>query len=153
MKQLIALTLVCATAAACGSSSSRLSAAAYRQKLATIAKRADRAQHDVERAIHAKTASEIHTRLNAFATADDRLGNEIAALKAPKDAEGANSALAHAEHDMARSVHAILPRVAQAKNATSALALLQRDTQAAKAGHELDTALAHLEKLGYTKGS
>jgi hypothetical protein len=152
MKKLLALTLLCTAAAACGSSN-RLSATSYRAKLATIAKQADHAQSNVERALHAKAVAEIHTRLNAFAAADGKLGDEIAALRPPKDAEQANTALAQAEHDMADTVRALLPRVAQAKNATAALALLQHDTQAAKAGQELDTALGRLKKLGYTKGS
>lgn len=152
MKRLLTLALLCPLAAACGGTS-RLSADAYKAKLATIANQADQAQHNVEQALHAKTVAAIHTRLSAFASADERLGDQIAALKPPKDAEQANTALANAEHDMAATVRSILPRVAHSKNAQSALHLLQNDKQAAKSGHELDNALSRLTKLGYTKGS
>jgi CHASE2 domain-containing sensor protein len=152
VKRLLALALLCPLVAACGGTS-RLSAEAYEAKLATIATQADKAQHDVERALQAKTAAAIHTHLSAFATADDQLGGQIAALKPPTNAEQANTALAKAEHDMAATVRSLLPRVAQANSAKAALALLQNNKQAAAAGHELDTALGQLKKLGYTKGS
>jgi hypothetical protein len=152
VKRLLALALLCPLVAACGGTS-RLSAGAYKAKLATVATQADKAQHEVERALQAKTVAAIHTRLGAFATADDRLGDQIAALKPPADAEEANTALAKAEHEMAATVRSLLPRVAQANSAKAALALLQSDKRAAAAGQALDNALSRLKKLGYTNGS
>jgi hypothetical protein len=152
VKRLPVLVLLCLLAAACGGGA-RLSPAAYKAKLATIAAEADKAQHDVEQALQAKTVTAIHARLSAFAAADDRLGDEIDALKPPKNAEQANTALARAEHETADTVRSILPRVAQASSAKSALDLLQNNEQAAKAGQALDTALGQLKRLGYTKGS
>jgi len=152
VKRLLALALLCPLAAACGGSS-RPSAGAYRAKLATIATEADKAQHNVEQALQARTVATIHARLSAFAAADERLGDQIDALKPPTDAEQANTALANAEHDMADTVRSLLPRIAQARTAKAALTLLQNDKQAAKTGQELDAALSQLKKLGYTKGS
>lgn len=152
MKPIVALTLLGVVAAGCGSAS-RLSPSAYRARLAAVAKEADKAQHSVEQALQAKTPAEIRTRLTAFAAADDRIGDELGALKPPKDAEAANAALAQAEHNTASAVRSVLPRLARAKTAKAAIGLLQHDQQAAKAGQQLDAALSRLHKLGYTQGS
>src|SRR5439155_12571559 len=84
----MALAWVCALLAGCGGSS-RLSRSAYRARLATLGKEADKAQGDVEKGLRAKSVAEIQARLKAFATAEDRLGDEVSRLKPPKDAEAA----------------------------------------------------------------
>jgi cytochrome c556 len=152
VKRLLALLALAALAAGCGGTS-RLSADAYKARLATISKQADKAQHDVEQGLQAKTVAELHSRLAAFAAADDKLGDDVAALEPPKDAEQANAALARAEHDNADAVRALLPRIANARTPTAALQLVQHDPGAAKVGGELDSALSRLRKLGYTTGS
>lgn len=152
MKRLAALALICPLATACGSTG-RLSPTAYRGQLATIAKQADHAQTEAEQALRAKTVAQIHSRLNAFAASDNRLADEITALKPPADAEQANTALAKAEHDMAHTIRSLLPRLAQATSAKAAIGLIQNDRQATQAGDELDTALSRLKKLGYTRGT
>jgi CheY-like chemotaxis protein len=96
-------------------------AGAYKTRLATIAKEANKAQHDVEQGLQAKTVGELHSRLAAFAVGDQKLGDEVAALKPPKDAEQANAALAKAEHDNAAAVRALLPRVAKARTPKAAV--------------------------------
>src|SRR6266702_1161727 len=89
----MALMLVCPLLAGCGGSG-RLSRSAYGARLATIAKEADEAQADVEKGLTAKSLSELQARLKAFATAEDRLGDEVSRLKPPKDAETPNAELA-----------------------------------------------------------
>src|SRR5437773_8537385 len=89
----VALVFTCALLAGCGGSSSSLSASEYRARLAKLGKEADKVQGDVEKALTAKSVSEIEARLKASATADDRLGDEVSALKPPKDAEAANAEL------------------------------------------------------------
>jgi hypothetical protein len=152
VKRLLTALALAALAAGCGSTG-RLSAHAYEARLATIAKEADKAQHDVEQGLQAKTVEALHSRLAAFAAADQKLGNEVAALKPPKDAEQANAALARAEHDNAAAIRALLPRIGKAQTPKAAVQLLQHDPTAAKVGGELDSALSRLQKLGYTRGS
>jgi hypothetical protein len=148
----LALTLVCALLAGCGGSS-RLSRSGYRPRLATIAKEADTAQGDVEKGLTAKSLAELQARLKAFATAEDRLGDEVSHLKAPKDAEAANAELARGEHDTAAAVRSALPKLARFTSPKAAIAFLSKGLAQPKGGHEVDHALTQLKKLGYTKGS
>ncbi len=92
----VALVLLCALVAGCGGSK-RLSASEYRARLATLGKEADKAQAAVEKGLTAKSVGELQTRLKAFATAEDRLGDEVSRLKPPNDAETANARLASSD--------------------------------------------------------
>ena len=139
--------------AGCGSSGgSRLSADEYTARLASIGKEAATNQAAVEQALRATSVDEIHTRLANFADADDRLGDEVAKLKPPKNAESANAQLARGEHDLASDVRDILPDVSKQKTAKAALARIQESLGSAAGARELDEALTQLKKLGYTKG-
>jgi hypothetical protein len=148
----IVLAFASVALAGCGSSG-RLSASAYRDRLATIAKQADKAQAEVEKGLSATSVFEIQARLNAFATAEDRLGDEVGRLKPPKDAQAANAELARGEHDTAAAVRAVLPRLAKFTSPKAAIRFLSKGLAQAKGGHEVDHALSQLKKLGYTKGS
>jgi hypothetical protein len=147
-----ALTVVGGLAAGCGGSN-RLSASAYRARLATIAKEATKAETGVEQAFRAKSVAEIRTRLSAFASAEDGLGDEVGGLKPPKDAAAANAELARGEHDTAAAVRSLLPRLAAFTNPKAALGFIEKSSAANKAGREQDHALKQLKKLGYTSGS
>jgi hypothetical protein len=148
----IALVFVGALLTGCGGSS-RLSASAYRARLATIAKEADKAQAGVEQGLRARSVAELKARLKAFAAAEDRLGNEVSRLKPPKNAASANAELARGEHDTAAAVRTALPKLAQFTSAKAAISFLSKGLAQPKGGHEVDQALAQLKKLGYTKGS
>jgi hypothetical protein len=152
VKRLLAAITLAGLVAGCGGAS-RLSGDAYRARLATIAKQADAAEHEVEQGLQAKKVADLHGRLAAFATTEQKLADEVAALKPPKNAEQANTALAQAEHDTAAAVRAVLPTVSHSKTPKQALQALQGNARAAKAGQELDSALSRLRKLGYTHGS
>jgi len=91
-------------------------------------------------------------RLSTFANAAQKLGDEVAALKPPKNAEAANALLARGEHDTATATRAVLPQLAKLKSVKAALSLLNRTQGSANGGRELDQALAELKTLGYTKG-
>jgi multidrug efflux pump subunit AcrA (membrane-fusion protein) len=147
-----ALLLVCALAAGCGGSS-RLSASQYRDRLATIAQQADKAQANVEKALSAASVTEIQTRLTSFAAAEQGLGNEVAALKSPENAEAANAELARGEHDTAREVRSALRQLATMKSVKAAVSFLNTSLGGTNGGREVDQALAELKKAGYTKGS
>lgn len=146
----VMVVLACALLEGCGAGSSRLSADAYRARLATLAKEADKAQGNGEKALSAKSITEIQTRLKAFATAEDRLGDEVSRLKPPKDAEAANAELARGEHDTAAAIRSVIPKLAKFTSVKTALASLD---EVPKGAREIDHALAQLRKLGYTKGS
>lgn len=148
----IALLLLLALVAGCGGSS-RLSPSAYRTKLAAIGREAKQAQAQVEQGLHAKSVAELRTRLSSFASAAQKLGDEVAALKPPKNAEAANILLARSEHDTASATRAVLPQLAKLKSVKAALRLLNKSQGNAKGGRELDQALTELKKLGYAKGS
>jgi hypothetical protein len=148
----IALLLLLVLAAGCGGSS-RLSPSAYRAKLAAIGREANTAQGQVEKGLHAKSVAEIRSRLSTFASATQKLGDEVAALKPPRNAEAANALLARGEHDTASATRAVLPQLAKLKNVKAALSLLNRSEGNAKGGRELDQALTELKKMGYAKGS
>lgn len=147
-----ALLLVCALAAGCGGGS-RLSASQYRTRLATIARQADKAQAQAEKGLSATSLTEIQTRLRSFVSAEQKLGDEVAALKPPKNAEAANAELARGEHDTASEVRAVLPQLAKMTSVKIALSFLNKNLGSATGGREVDHALTRLKKMGYTKGS
>ena len=148
----MALALACALLAGCGGSS-RLSRSAYRARLATIANEADKAQRDVEKGLTAKSLAGLQARLKTFATAEDRLGDEVSRLKPPKDAEAPSAELARGEHDTAAAVRAALPKLVTFTSPKAAIAFLSKGLAQPKGGREVDHALAQLKKLGYTNGS
>ena len=136
----------------CGGGSNRLSAKDYRSRLATIGQEANKAQADVEKGLHATSVADLGGILENFADADQRLGDEVSALKPPKDAEAANAELAQGEHDLADEARSAAVALANIKTPKAALALLNTRLQGAKGAQELDHGLTELKKKGYTKG-
>jgi hypothetical protein len=130
-----------------------VSKAEYRSELATISKQAGTAHADVERdAPTAATVTQLQAALRRFATAEDRLGDEVSKLKVPKDAKAANAELARGQHDDADEIRALLPKLAGYKSVRQAFGALQQ-LGSSKGGREGDEALAKLKQLGYTGGS
>src|SRR4051812_34062241 len=95
---------------ACGGGS-RLSASDYRAQLETLAKESDAAQHAVEKGFQATSVPQLVKALSVFGAAEKRIGDEVAALKPPKDAEAANTELANGQYDTASEVQALLPKI------------------------------------------
>ena len=143
-----ALTLLLLVSA-CGGSG-RLSASDYRAHLETIAKESDAAQHAVEKGFQSTSVPQLVRVLSVFGAAEKRIGDEVDALKPPKDAEAANTELATGQHDTASEVQALLPKVKKMPSAKAAIAYLSK-TPTTKGGREVDEALAMLKKLGYIK--
>jgi hypothetical protein len=80
--------VICVAGCGGGSSNGRLSSAEYKQELAKISKQSDAAHGAVEQsAPSAKTVARVQTVLRTFASAEDRIGNEVSKLKAPQNAE------------------------------------------------------------------
>ena len=145
----VALVSLCASMTGCGGRS-RLSASEYRSRLAKIGQEVNKAQADVEKALHAKSVGEIRTHLSSFADAEQRFGDEVAKLKPPTDAEAANAQLARGEHDLAGEVRSLAAQLAKVNSAKAALSILNKGPNPHGA-REVDGALDKLKKLGYTK--
>jgi hypothetical protein len=142
--------------AACGGgggSSSQLSASEYKAKIANIKREAATAQANVALGLQAQTLIELRDRLDAFASATQHIGDQVAALKPPTNAEAANTELANGLHETARATSAASKAIAGLHTPQEAIAYLQHSLSNAKGAHEVDDALAKLKKLGYTPGS
>lgn len=143
-------------ASACGGSGNgggdRLSASAYRAKLKTIAKESDTAQHGLETLLttefQTKTSAQVAKVLSTFAAAEKRIGDQVAALNPPQDAEAANTELAKGLRDTDSEVRAVIPKIEQLPSASAGIAYLHKQPPT-NGGRELDSALAKLKKLGY----
>ena len=133
-----------------GSTTSHLSASAYRAHLKTIAKESDKAQHAVEKGFQASSVPQLVTVLTAFGAAEKRIGDQVAALKPPANAAAANTELAKGQHDTASEIQALLPRIKKMPSAQAAVAYLSKKSTT-KGGQEVDQALAKLKQLGYIK--
>jgi hypothetical protein len=144
-----AAVMVVLLVSACGGSG-RLSASEYRAHLETVGKESDVAQHAVEKGFQATSVPRLVKVLTVFGAAQKRIGDEVAALKPPKDAEAANTELANGLHDTGSEVQAFLPKIKKMSSAKAAVAYLSK-TPTTKGGQEIDHALAQLKKLGYIK--
>jgi hypothetical protein len=138
--------------AACGGGSNRMSPAAYKARLAALEKQDNAAHAHVDNLPHAKSVADMRSGLSAFATGEQRIGNEVAALKPPKNAEAANAELAKGARDTAAEIKTLTSRMASAKTPQDALKIIAAMGSTTKGGRELDAALAQLKKLGYAHG-
>jgi hypothetical protein len=150
----LAAVLVASAAllAACGGSG-RLSASAYRAKLAAISREASVAQGAVEKgSARAKSVKDVQAALTEFASAEQHIANLVQDLKPPKDAQAANEELGGGALDTSMSAVAASNAIGKLGSAQAALRYLSSHTGNRKGAHELDDALAKLKKLGYAKG-
>jgi hypothetical protein len=132
----------------CGGSD-RLSADAYRAKLHAINGEVSKAEGQAQATIvKARSVDEIVRALTQVAHAHDRIGDEVAALKPPKDAEAANEIYVRGSHDLADEIRGVLPRLSSLKSPRKAQAYLSRLGNA-KGGKELDRAVAEWKQKGY----
>lgn len=143
----------CGSSSGGGSTNDRLSAAAYKARLAKISKQSDAAHGAIDRgAPSAKTVAQVQTLLRHYGTAEARIGAEVSKLKAPQNAEAANAELARGEREDAAEIQALLPKLVKFKTVQQAFAYLQKLGHT-KGGQEQDEAISKLKKLGYTTGS
>jgi hypothetical protein len=133
-----------------GGGSDQLSPNAYRAQLRTIANESDSPEHAVEKGLQATSVPQLVKVLGTFSATEKRIGDQVAALKAPKNAEAANTELATGQRDTASEVHAVLPKVKELTSTKAAIAYLGKLTTT-KGGREVDDALAKLKQLGYIK--
>ena len=140
--------------AACGGGgSSRLTAEQYRAKMTKINAEAASAVSNVARGLQAKSLAELRQRLDAFSAETQRIGDEVAKLKPPQNAEAANTELAQGMHETARATHTQSGDIAGLNTAQEAIAYLQTTAGNQKGAHDVNEAFAKLRKLGYLSGS
>jgi hypothetical protein len=131
----------------------RLSASAYKAKIAALGKREDTVHAEAEKAFSAKTVAEISDRMSGFADGEDRLGDDLDAIRPPADAQAAHDQLASGAHQLAGEIRAALGRLNANMSAKTALDVLDKRLSKAKGAAKIDAALAKLSKLGYAKPS
>ncbi len=136
---------------ACGGDS-RLSAAQYTDRLTVIGQEANEVQRAVAKIRNAKSVAAITKALTTFADAEQKLSDEVAGLKPPKDAEAANDELAGGLRHTADAVRGVTPLAGRTKSAQVSLLLVTHSGDIATAGQEIDHALAVLKELGYFTG-
>ena len=131
-----------------------MTGAQYKAKLASIAKESASAQTGIEKNLSAPTTvAALGTAMTAFSTAEEKIANELEGLAPPEDADSANTELAQGFHDISSAIDDLVPQVRKQASTGAAIALLNKSSSGAKAGHEVDDALTKLQKLGYTSGS
>jgi hypothetical protein len=148
----LAALLLAACGGSSGGGSTQLSPAQYRAHIAKIKVEAAKAQADVGKGLQAKSVGELKQRVDAFAAATQRIGDEVAALKPPQNAQAANSQLAQGLHDIAAGVRDASGKIATLKTVQAAIASLQHAQGPVKGSREVGESLATLQKLGYTTG-
>jgi len=131
----------------------RLTAALYRAKLVQIKTEAAKAQTDVGQGLQAKTVGELKQRIDAFAAATQRIGDEVAGFNPPANAEAANTQLAQGLHDIAEATRAASEKIGSMKTPQAGIAYLQHAQGPIQGGREVTKALTTLQTLGYTTGS
>jgi hypothetical protein len=153
-RPLAALTLTAAFAlGACGNEKSggdRLSAEAYRTRLAAVERQVEKAYPNLERGLKAATVSGIRAGLTPFAAAQQRAAETLAELQPPKNAERANKQLAHGADRLANEVRATVAKLKTTTDPNQARKLVSSRLDNASGPRELDQALGKLNKLGYT---
>ena len=148
----IAALAVLPLAACGGGSSSRLSAADYRARITKISQEASTAESHVALGLRAQTLAELRQRLDAFSADTQRIGDEVAKLKPPQNAAAANAELAQGMHETARATHKVSAVVARLHTPREAITYLESNPANNKGAHEVNDALAKLQKLGYASG-
>jgi hypothetical protein len=153
-RTLTALAAVVLMAGCGGGSSSTLTHAQYKARLAAIAKESARAQSGIEKNLSSPTTvAVLGTAMTAFSTAEESISKELDGLTPPQDADAANTELAQGFHDISAAIDDLVPQVRKQTSTQAAIALLTKSQSGTKAGHEVDDALTKLQKLGYTPGS
>ena len=152
----VAVTLLLGAAlgvGACGGSGPKpLSPAAYRGHLAALEREDNAAHRPMDKLPRARSVAQMRAGMSAFAAGEQKIGDQVAALRPPTNAVHANAQLAKGFHDTATEVKALLPRLATAKTPKDAFKVLATMGPSTPGGRELDTALGQLKKLGYARG-
>ncbi len=129
-----------------------MSAAAYKHALHRVGLEENRAQHQVQKALHADTVLAMRAKLVRFGTVQTHAATELIKLHPPLDAVTANAALAKALTDDAKVIRDLVARLGHVTSVARAAQIIQRDKAGQRVGREIDAALKQLQQLGYTSG-
>jgi hypothetical protein len=141
------------SAAGCGGSG-RLSKGEYRSKLKALDAKVSKGEAAVRSAVTpSATVAQISVALTRFADVDKQVGDEVAKLKPPKEAEAANALLARGFRDLAAETRGVAAKLSSVKSPAAGLALVQRAGASFQGAKELDQAVSQLKKLGLSAGS
>ncbi len=110
-------------------------------------------QASVAKGLQAKTLAELRGRLDAFAESTQRIGDEVAKLKPPQNAEAANTELADGLHETARATRDASKQITGLHTPREAISYLEHSPLNKKGARQVDEALTRLKQLGYTSGS
>ena len=153
--RLVCVVTLCGLAlgiSGCGGGDGRLSRSAYDAAITKVGREARALRRSGERRAHAATTvAELVAALRSFADGEDKIGDEVAKLKAPSDAVAANAELAKGEHDGAASIRALLPKLSRLTTVNEVMAYLDKAPRPKGLG-EQDDALSKLIRLGYRSG-
>ncbi len=152
MRRRVPTLLVLAVAllvAGCGGSS-RLSKPDYQKRLRALNAEVTKALNATQQQVlHASSIVQLKTGLTSFADTAQRLGDEAAKLKAPKDAEAANGRLAKALHELAQEARGAIAKLAGVTSPQQALGVLA-GLRSGKGLEDLGFALTDLQQKGYS---
>jgi hypothetical protein len=130
-----------------------MSASEYRTRMTQIRQQASTAQSDVALGLQAKSLAELRDRLDAFAVATQHIGDEVAKLNPPQNAETANNQLANGMHETARATRVLSKDIAGLHTAAEAIAYIEHSPNNAKGAREVNAALVKLKQLGYVSST
>lgn len=96
-----------------------------------------------------RTPAQVASALESFADVLQGVGDDIAAVEPPANAQRANQLLAKGFHDEATDTRQLADKASAAKNGSEAVALLNH-AGTSSGGKEVDRAVKQLHALGYS---
>lgn len=130
----------------------RLSRQEYGARLQAIDAQVGGAEEAAQAAFASGSSLERLTRaIRSWADAEEQAGNELAAVRPPRDAEEANRSLSAAEKHFAAELRKAAAALKGVRIA-DAPAILEREMGSSPAAAQLDHAIARLKALGYAHG-
>jgi hypothetical protein len=96
-----------------------------------------------------RTPAEVASALESFANILQGVGDDVAALEPPANAQSANQLLAKGFRDEATDTRQLADKASAAKSGSEAMALLNHAGTSA-GGKEVDRAVKQLHALGYS---
>jgi cell pole-organizing protein PopZ len=124
----------------------------YTTSITVLGTRENKVRLEAQKVLKAKTLAEVKASVTKFAQAEQQLGDAVARLKPPKDAEAANERLAKGAHDLAAELRSLLAELGTGANPRDAVALVVRRLATAKGTREIDAALSDLRDRSYAQG-
>jgi hypothetical protein len=150
---LLGMTLAAAFVAGCGSggTTTTLSKSDYDAQLSVENQKVGQGTQTLRLTLESpsRTPAEVASALEGFADVLQGVGDDVAALEPPANAQSANELLAKGFHDEATDTRQLADKASAAKSGSEAMALLNHAGTSA-GGKEVDQAVKQLHALGYS---